>query len=245
MSVPIMPSTLVSREYLRIAGGFGSAAKGASPAGGLDVDNAGNLAADGDITAAGNIDVRGGELKNSTGDLVLDAQNANADSTISLRNSDGTYVANVDIEGDLNVQGGDVTCDIASIVLRTDATDKDVWLQADGTGKVFLNRFGGTGGTHFGDGGSGVVAIMSSGGNLIVDGHLAADGGDVVAGTDGGTRGVVTAWDGSGGSAPGCVKLGSPNGTVRYLFVEDDGTLKVHSSLPTQNSDGSVVGTQT
>lgn len=88
-----------------------------------------------------------------------------------------------------------------------------------------------------------LIALES--GKVTIDGDLDLDGGDLVVGTDGGTRGIVTAWDGSGGSAPGCVKLASPNGTVRYLFVEDDGTLKVHSSLPTQNTDGTVVGSQT
>ncbi|HRK36046.1 MAG TPA: hypothetical protein PLJ47_15725 [Candidatus Hydrogenedentes bacterium] len=73
---------------------------------------------------------------------------------------------------------------------------------------------------------------------------LNVEGGDIVAGADSTTRGVVTAWDGSGGAAPGCLKLASPNGTIWYVFVEDDGTLKVSSALPTANADGAVVGTQ-
>lgn len=87
--------------------------------------------------------------------------------------------------------------------------------------------------------------IALEAGKVTIDGDLDLDGGDLDVGTDGGTRGTITAWDGSGGTAPGCIKLASPNGTVRYLFVEDDGTLKVHSALPTQNADGTVVGTQT
>ena len=51
MAVPTMRPGITSREFVRVAGGFGSAAVGASPTGGLDIDNAGNLATDGDVTA--------------------------------------------------------------------------------------------------------------------------------------------------------------------------------------------------
>jgi hypothetical protein len=88
------------------------------------------------------------------------------------------------------------------------------------------------------------IALDGATGNGDFTGDGTFQGGDVVAGTDGGTRGVITAWDGSGGNAPGCIKLASPNGTVWYLFVEDDGTVKVSSALPTQNNDGTVVGSQ-
>lgn len=52
MALPTMRAGVIGREFLRIAGGFGSAALGSSPAGGLDIDNAGNLATDGDVTAS-------------------------------------------------------------------------------------------------------------------------------------------------------------------------------------------------
>ena len=105
MALPTMRPGLTSREFLRIAGGYNSPALGKSPAGGLDIDNAGNLATDGDVTVDGAVDVQGGEVKNTTGDLTLDAQNSSADSTIYLKNSDATYEANVDVEGDLDVGG--------------------------------------------------------------------------------------------------------------------------------------------
>ena len=38
--------------------------------------------------------------------------------------------------------------------------------------------------------------------------------------------------------------LYSPNGTANYIFSEDDGTLKRHTSAPTANSDGSEIGGQ-
>jgi len=81
-------------------------------------------------------------------------------------------------------------------------------------------------------------------GNGIFNGDLTVSGGDLTAGADGVARGIVSAWDGSGGLAPGTMRLSSPNGTVWYLFVEDDGTVKVHSALPTLNTDVAVVGAQ-
>ena len=59
MTLPAMPTNPVGREYLRVAGGYGSPPEGTSPAGGLDVDNAGNLATNGDATIAGNLAVLG------------------------------------------------------------------------------------------------------------------------------------------------------------------------------------------
>ncbi len=80
--------------------------------------------------------------------------------------------------------------------------------------------------------------------NLAAEGNLEAHGGGVYAGMDGAVRGVLSAWDGSGGAAPGCLALASPNGALWYVFVEDDGTLKVHNALPTANADGIVAGLQ-
>ncbi len=59
MTLPTLPSSINSREYLRIGGGYGSPATGSSPAGGLDVDHAGNLAADGDATIGGDLSLGG------------------------------------------------------------------------------------------------------------------------------------------------------------------------------------------
>lgn len=53
MALPNMRPGLTSREFLRIAGGYQAPALGTSPAGGLDVDNAGNIATDGDLTIDG------------------------------------------------------------------------------------------------------------------------------------------------------------------------------------------------
>ena len=51
---------------------------------------------------------------------------------------------------------------------------------------------------------------------------------------------------GGGSAKPGYIALTSPDGsTVWYLFVESDGTLKVHNAVPTADADGSAVGDQT
>jgi len=68
--------------------------------------------------------------------------------------------------------------------------------------------------------------------------------GPLDCGADGASQGILTLWDGAGGNTPGNIKIHSPNGTAWYLFVEDDGTVKIHNAAPTQNSDGSAVGDQ-
>lgn len=59
MALPTMPPALASREHLRIGGGYNAPATATSPAGGLDADNAGNLATNGDLTLGGNLTLNG------------------------------------------------------------------------------------------------------------------------------------------------------------------------------------------
>jgi hypothetical protein len=87
--------------------------------------------------------------------------------------------------------------------------------------------------------------VVNSAGDGTFVGDVMVDGGSISVGVDTSVRGTLAAWDGAGGNAPGCIKLASPNGTVWYVFVEDDGTVKVNGTLPTQNSDGTSVGDQT
>ena len=68
--------------------------------------------------------------------------------------------------------------------------------------------------------------------------------GGVIVGQNSSVQGTLTLWDGSGGNTPGYLILYSPNGTANYIFCEDDGTLKRHTSAPTANSDGSEIGGQ-
>ena len=75
--------------------------------------------------------------------------------------------------------------------------------------------------------------------------NLEALTGSIVAGIDGSVRGFINLWDGGGGNTPSYILLHSANGTAHYIFVEQDGTLKQHTSAPTADGDGNVVGAQT
>lgn len=44
--------------------------------------------------------------------------------------------------------------------------------------------------------------------------------------------------------SPGYLKVEDTAGVAHYIFVETDGTVKTHTSVPTQDSDGTVVGGQ-
>jgi hypothetical protein len=81
-------------------------------------------------------------------------------------------------------------------------------------------------------------------GNHLVGNDISIVGGDVNVGVAGSTRGVLTLTRGAGGIAPSCIKMQSVGGSMWYLFVEDDGTLKVHTALPTSNANGAEVGSQ-
>jgi len=77
-----------------------------------------------------------------------------------------------------------------------------------------------------------------------IEGVLGVDLADIDCGTDGSDRGHITLWDGSGGHAAGYIKIHSEDGTAYYLFVEDDMTLKIHTGVPSADTDGTVVGSQ-
>lgn len=247
MALPNMRAGIISREFLRIAGGLASPAVGTSPAGGLDIDNAGNVATDGDITVLGTVDVDGA-LAVDTDTLYVDVVNkrigvgtASPAQLLHLSSSDTGSVRfrleNAEGYSEFLVDSGDIS------ILDKNGTYLMTWQDA---GDILARRplRPVSDNTYtLGLAASRWSTIYGVNGDFSGDGTFA--GGDVVAGSDGGARGIVTAWDGSGGSAPGCLKLASPNGTVWYLFAEDDGTLKIHSALPTQNSDGSEIGPQT
>jgi hypothetical protein len=72
-----------------------------------------------------------------------------------------------------------------------------------------------------------------------------AAGTQVTIGQAAAVRGHILLEDGSGGNTAGFITLTSRNGTVRTLWIEDDGTLKIHTKAPVDNADGDVVGAQT
>ena len=47
-----------------------------------------------------------------------------------------------------------------------------------------------------------------------------------------------------GGEKAGFIALTSDTGNVFYLFVDDNGDLKIHNAAPTANGQGTIVGTQ-
>ncbi len=87
-------------------------------------------------------------------------------------------------------------------------------------------------------------ADLDKAGNITSNGNVAcqdvkAESGVLEAGKDSLVRGVVTAWDGAGGVAPGCLKLASTNGTLSYLFMSNDRSgLRIATSLPASDTDG-------
>ncbi len=195
--------------------------------------------------------VHGGAIRyDGAGDkLYVGTRNGSATPVDAIQIAKGS--ANVKLLGNLTLGGTDIAGTTSVNILSTNAPLK-LSPQSTSNGDCYLYLFRDTNTTaprhvflYKGDGtGTTTVDIEAPTGNITANGDAKFYGGDVDAGQDSTMRGVVTAWDGSGGSAPGCIKIASPNGTIWYLFVEDDGTVKVHNALPTSNSNGSVVGLQ-
>jgi hypothetical protein len=229
-------------EELRIGGGYGEPTDG-----GADFESNGDLLTNGDLTVDGNATVQQDLYVNgngilSTGEmLALDPAGAGhffvSASTAQFKNSGGRLWF-VNTAGDTShfrfymPDSTSTSQDFGSLwCLVTDPTDGS----EDGMFKLALIRNG----VYDYD-----VFSVNSLGDGRFDGDVIATGGDVVAGTAGATRGVLFATRGMGETEAGSIRLQSRNGTSWYLFVEDDGTLRVHSSLPSSNSDGTIVGLQ-
>lgn len=240
-------------EELCIGGGVSDPADG-----GADFDKQGNIATGGWINTAQQYRVNGAQIatQNLANATSIGMLNENESVTgawtftnpitntydtgglgytqtaremvIGLTYAEGRYCAQQDVTVRAGRAGGNYS----------------VILQPNGTGGTMINKFGGTGGITFGNGAGGAVGIVDAVGNASFDGDIKAKAGHIDAGVESTTRGLLNVWSGAGGSTPGCVKLASPNGTLWYLFVEDDGTLKIHNALPTQNSNGTVIGLQ-
>jgi hypothetical protein len=63
-------------------------------------------------------------------------------------------------------------------------------------------------------------------------------------GVDSTHRGRLTLYDGADNNKPGYIKLYQPNGTPKYIWVDDAGKLRIHTGEPTA-AEGTVVGAQT
>ena len=87
---------------------------------------------------------------------------------------------------------------------------------------------------------------------LTVNGALTTTGngwysnGVLTIGTANASRGALTLNNGSGTTTPGYIALKSLSGTATgYLWVAADGKLRIHTAVPTADTDGVVVGAQT
>jgi len=80
--------------------------------------------------------------------------------------------------------------------------------------------------------------------DVTVSGTLITQG-IMTGGANGTVQGRMILWDGAAGNTPAYIQLHAPAGESWFVFVEDDGTLKVDDVAPTANGDGDVVGAQT
>ena len=173
-----------------------------------------------------------------------------------------TNAGNLTVAGDLTVSGGDITVNnmtssgfikcvategsSAAIELWADEGDDnaDKWQiesAADNT-LYFYNYTSGSWASKFNVTSAGIATTAD---DHYIGGVLYGNGGAIVAGQNSSVQGTLKLWDGSGGNTPGYLVLYSPDGTANYIFCEDDGTLKRHTSAPTANGDGSEIGGQT
>ena len=230
-------------EELSIGGGYGESVDG-----GCDIEDDGTISTDGTLTTnsgatfnEGSVDVDF-RIESDDNENMLRVDGGNdrvyiGDSGSSVL-ADQTFNAYASSYGGVCIQGG-VFGQLVVSDAGAAANVKHMMLRTDG-GQTSLNSLTDALGWQV----ENIIKMTHSNGAVSLAGDLTVNGGDVVAGSDGGMRGTLTLWDGSGGNAPGCIRLASPNGTSWYLFVEDDGTVKIHSALPTANGDGIVVGTQ-
>lgn len=180
--------------------------------------------------------------------------NATTVATTNANVGQDLYVGDdAQIQGNVDI-GGALAVDSGLVDVGVDETVRGILNIYSYTqrGQLRLHPNGGSGyGIITSVGTAGVEIGGSEGSSVLVGSDTVQVGGTSVSGggfiggdVTSGRRGYVLLYRGTAGNAPGFVAMQSPNGTTWYLFVEDDGTLKVHSSNPTQNSDGTVVGSQ-
>tara|TARA_R100000458_G_scaffold53525_1_gene55843 strand:+ start:1751 stop:2653 length:903 start_codon:yes stop_codon:yes gene_type:complete len=91
---------------------------------------------------------------------------------------------------------------------------------------------------------SSAIFVNTTNNNVKFFGNTTADSPcQVTIGDDGETEGHLILSRKGAAEFPS-IKMFSDDGTASYLFVDDDGKLRIHSSLPTDTGDGTIVGTQ-
>jgi len=88
MTLPSLPPEHDGQEYLRVGGGYNSAALGQSPSGGLNVDNAGNMATNGDLTVDGDVNAGGGF---GSGGVTLGEAGLQSEEVLVVDNGQGSH----------------------------------------------------------------------------------------------------------------------------------------------------------
>ena len=244
-------------EELRIGGGFGDTD------GGVDLDAVGNVDLDGHLTFKGVLTAGSGANQLTDSARLLDGGKLQVGTVLAAALGTGSVttteiadntVGTADLAPD-SVTSTEivvdtiVAADIAASAVDTSELAADAVTTTEILGGTILTGDIATDTILAGNIAAGAVATSE-----ILDGTIApadldntasftvggltVQGGDIVAGVDSTTRGLFTLWDGSS-AAPGALRLVSTDGTAsRWLFIQNDGTLRTHSSLPTADSDG-------
>ena len=133
---------------------------------------------------------------------------------------------------------GTTTGGVLSLYTPGDAdTDQNYWMvKANSAGQFEIS----------GDTGGASILIDDTGDGISLTGASTwLTQGALTVGSSATTRGSIILQHGSGSNTPGYIQMKALNGTSYYLFVETDGTLKLHTSAPAADTDGNVVGAQT
>ena len=187
----------------------------------------GNVTSLGTLTAlqVDNININGNTLSttDTNGDMIFDT------------NGTGNYQFKTD--------GGSGT------VLELICTD------SDGTNIHFLNSTTGTtpdtDGWRFGIDGSENLVIYNE--ELNTNPFWINDSNDAInmssgvlnVGTNTSVQGIITVnQDSTGSTLPGTINLKQVDDGNGFIWVDNDGKLRVHTSTPTAHNDGTIVGTQ-
>jgi len=144
--------------------------------------------------------------------------------------SDGVSGATVDVFRHTSTQGA-----VLLSVKRGDGSNTGVLDVTAGAEPITQFRSGA---------GAAKLTVTHASGNVLSSGTGTFLGGEVTVGQPGTVTGVVGAECGPGAAAAGCLRLKSASGRICYLFVGQDGKLRISDSLPVGEDQGTVVGSQ-